>query len=130
MYKGALIYFEFWALFLFICGFCQFILKKNEFIVFYLWNNPGFKPKVEELSPLLPRSGGMRLSPKAQPVMKKETLKGVCATLKEILATTQGLLYSIMIVFATTLFLFPGTTSDTYFNFIRNMHLANEEGWY
>lgn len=46
LYIGALIYFLFNAAFMMICGYCQFILKKNEYAVFYLWNNPGFKPKA------------------------------------------------------------------------------------
>jgi equilibrative nucleoside transporter 1/2/3 len=98
--------------------------------VFYLWNNPGFKPKPQDLSPLMSTRGGPRLSPKAQPLMRQETLNSVGKNLIETLQTTQGLLYSITFVFLVTLFLFPGTVGDTYFVWINNMHLANQEGWY
>jgi hypothetical protein len=55
MYKGALAYFLLASLFMVICGLCQFVLKKNEFAVYHLWQNPGFKPKWEDLSPMIPK---------------------------------------------------------------------------
>jgi hypothetical protein len=92
MVTGAFVYFFFGAAYLVICGLCQLILKNNEFAVFHLWRNPGFKPRWEDLSfvsannsfvsdaasDASPRqSMSPRLSPKAKPVDRKETLSEV-----------------------------------------------------
>ena len=50
--------------------------------------------------------------------------------MRENFSSTQGLLYAISFVFLLTLFLFPGTTADTYFNFIVKLNLKNPESWY
>jgi len=72
---GALSFFLLAAVFMVVCGMCQFILKKNEYAIFHLWQNPGFKPKLEDLSPLIPQKttspiSPLRLSRKAKPIEK------------------------------------------------------------
>lgn len=119
------------------------MLRKNEYAIFHLWQNPGFKPQWEDLSPITPQRvayeksnecqspiSPSRLSRKAKPPNNGETFKSVIQTLKENLKSTQGLLYALSFVFLITLLLFPGTTADTYFVWINNMHLANGESWY
>jgi len=136
LFIGAFVYFLIGAVYMFICGALQFVLKKNEYAVFHLWQNPGFKPKWQDLSPLIASKSSEsspispRLSRKAKPPTTGETIKSVIGTLKENLRDTQGLIYSITFIFLITLLLFPGTTADTYFKWINNMHLANSEGWY
>lgn len=129
LYIGAVFYFLFFAVFMVICALLQFVLKNNEYAVFHLWNNPGFKPKMSDFSPL-PSSSKFRLSPKSKPLAKQETLKSVIQTMKETLQSTEGLLYSLTLIFTITLLLFPGTTSDTYFKWINSFNLTNTEGWY
>lgn len=72
----------------------------------------------------------MRLAKKPPLIQRKETFRTVGQTVSENFASTQGLLYAISFVFGLTLFLFPGTTSDTEFNFILKLNLPNPESWY
>lgn len=77
-FKGALAFFLIAAIYMVVCGMCQFILKNNEYAVFHLWQNPGFKPKLEDLSPMIPSRelspqspmSPLRLSRKAKPIEK------------------------------------------------------------
>ena len=113
------------------------MLKTNEYAIFHLWQNPGFKPQWQDLSPMVPQRMATeasnspqspmspRLSRRAKQPNTSETFKSVMQTLKENLKSTQGLLYALTFVFLITLLLYPGTTADTYFVWINNMNLAN-----
>ena len=43
-FKGVLAYSLLASVFMVVCGMLQFVLKKNEFALFHLWQYPGFEP--------------------------------------------------------------------------------------
>ena len=128
------------ALFMVICGLCQFVLKKNEFAVYHLWQNPGFKPKWQDISPLKRQgselsfssnnSSGYRLKRKRPLLQRQDTLSSVSEQIKENFRNTQGLLYALSFIIVNSLLLFPGATTDSYFTFIQRLQLSNPESWY
>ena len=101
------------------------MLKKNEFALFHLWQYPGFEPDRERQA-----DHALRLSTKEPPQLKGETLNMIMQAVKENFRDTQGLFYSLTYIFVITLFLFPGTTNDSYFNFISNSNIKDKESWY
>ena len=43
-FKGAMAYFILACIINICCGMAQFALMNNDFAIFHLWKNPGFKP--------------------------------------------------------------------------------------
>ena len=54
MLKGVTAFCLLASLFMLICGLCQFVLKRNEFAIYHLWQNPDFKPTWHDVSPTFP----------------------------------------------------------------------------
>jgi hypothetical protein len=87
---------------------------------------PNESPKSPQESSQWP----IRLSRKSEPPRSKETLRSLSLTVKENFKSTQGLLYTLVFIFAVTFLLFPATVACSDFNFINNMNLNNTDGWY
>jgi len=68
-----------------ICGLCQFVLKKNAFALYHLWQNPGFKPNFDDLSPMIDKNAAgaqsdvspLRLAKKPPLLQRQQTFKSV-----------------------------------------------------
>lgn len=46
---GALVYYLVASIFVVTCGFIQFIMSKNEFAIYHLWQHKGFEPPYSEV---------------------------------------------------------------------------------
>jgi len=123
-YTGVLVYSLIAAIMLFVCGIGQFMLAKNEFAVYHLWQYPGFfKPEYQALKMQATESSIQsrpKLLQKPTLVEEEQTLQNVLTAVRENFANTQGLLYSCVFIFLITLLLFPGVTNDSSFNFLAN----------
>jgi hypothetical protein len=137
-YIGVMAYVLLASVFTFCCGMCQFVLKKNEFAIYHLWKNPGFRPRyvpmhdASFISDDASEVGGMspRLSKKGPVLHRSDSLSSVSDTVRTNFRKTKGLLYALCSVVIISVMIFPGTVADTSFTFVNNLGLVNTEAWY
>ena len=117
------------AVMMVICGMLMFLLTKNEFAIYHLWQYEGFAP-----SGYTPLDSDTDVSPikksKKAATAEHASLKTLFSGIKENLTSTQGLLYAICFIYILSFTLFPGVTNDASFGFLSNSNLSNPESWY
>jgi hypothetical protein len=123
---GALIFFLICSAVNVFCGLLMYVLVKNEFAIYHLWQFEGFSP-ANYTSPDSAKT--VKLSKKAGEV-EHVTLGSLYSGVKENLSSTQGLLYAICFIYIISFILFPGVTNDASFGFLSNSNIHNPESWY
>jgi hypothetical protein len=140
-YIGCMAYVLVTSGFIMFCGMLQFRLKHNDFAVYHLWQNPGFKPRYDfnPMNSFISDSmsdGGMSdrlpspmiLSKRGPVLDRSDSYSDVSNRVRSNFRKTKGLLYAIVFVIFITLMLFPASVTDTYLNLVDSRGLS--ESWY
>lgn len=100
-----------------LCGMAQLHLAENEFCIYHLWKNPGFRIAWQD-SERDASTSGIRLSNTATQVERDETWGSLMTIIGHNLRDTKGLLYSLIFVNWLTFTLAPGTVGDTFWTWL------------